>query len=467
MKILCLCDSPTLNSGFSRVATNLIQRWARMGATVDVWGIAFMGWGYKQHPYVNAFFPAGTGHPNDHWAGQQRLEMFLTHLQQSDYTHLWIMQDTFQLVNFGFPKVLRKICAEKGIRSMMYFPVDAPLDPAWTDILAAVDVPVAYTHYGRAMAQVALAARKTQIARLVQAAAAEPDGPRKEEMTAQAQAAVEEVEGLNAAPVVEVLPHGVDTTVYHPVSERAELRQKFWSTEFAKPDDFLMVNVNVNQRRKDVARSLEILKAVRALGVPAKLMMHMTAISDDGLNLELVGRQLGLEQNVDWSHHDHLFVRGQGKLAESALVQLYNIADLYLTTTLGEGWGLGITEALACGTAVAIPEHTSCLEIAQELDRLGMVEQCVPLPIERYGLFQGMDNSRGRMRVDVDLAAARIRDYYESGVWRKRAGLTQPVREWLSWDRVAREMMKLMKAESGKQKAESGKPKAEEKAVVL
>jgi len=431
MKILCLCDSLTLTSGFARVASNLMRRWAVMGAKIDVWGIAFGGWGYKQHPYVETFFPAGSGMAADHWASQERLNLFLTQLNLGGYTHVWIMQDTFQLVNFDFPRALRKICTEKKIRSMFYFPVDAPLEPAWTDIIAAVDVPVAYTQYGADEAMAKMARRAAEI--------------KAHNATAPADQKLD-ITGLNYEVRVQHVPHGVDTKVYQAISDRAEARAKFWKDPFAPPETFLMVNVNVNQRRKDVARSLEILKAVQALGVPAKLIMHMRCISDDGLNLEQAGSQLGLQVMKDWSHHHHLFPGpAASALSEAGLVQLYNIADLYLTTTLGEGWGLGITEALACGTPVAIPDHTSCREISYYLMDNGMAEDRVLLPVERHGLWQGLDNSRMRPRVDVDAAAKAIADYYHSGAWRHRRGLTQPVREWLNWDRIARAMLKLWK----------------------
>ena len=456
MKLLCLCDSLTLTSGFSRVATNLIRRWAKAGAEIDVWGIAFQGWGYKEHPYVKTFFPAGTGQQGDHWASAEHLSLFLAQLQVGGYTHVWILQDTFQLVNFNFPAALRRICTEKAIKSMLYFPVDAPLDPEWTDIIAAVDVAVAFTKYGADEAGIKLALRLAELY--------EQSGKRKAESGNQdgdseiVNRQSEILNGLNYDIKIQVLPHGVDTDVYKPLPGRAELRRTFWQTEFAGPDDFLMLNVNVNQRRKDVGRSLEVLKAVRELGVPAKLLMHMSCISDDGLHLEKIGRQLGLECNVHWSHHDHLFVRGQGKFKEADMNQLYNIADLYLTTSLGEGWGLGITEALAAGVSVAVPDHTSCREIADGLAQGGMATKRVVLPVEENFVMQGLDNSRCRKRVDVVAAAYAIKSYYDAGSWRYAdwRKLTPEVEEWLCWDRIAREMRKLFgKADSGKRKAET------------
>src|SRR5437016_12145075 len=82
-----------------------------------------------------------------------------------------------------------------------------------------------------------------------------------------------------------VLPHGVDTGLYKPLKDRTTLRDVLWQQKWLDPDDFLILNVNANQRRKDVARSLELLAEVRRLSVPAKLLMHMPESSYEGLSL--------------------------------------------------------------------------------------------------------------------------------------------------------------------------------------
>jgi len=442
MKILCLCDSPTLTSGFARVAQNLFKRWARSGAKIDVWGIAFMGWGYKNVPYINELFPAGV---SGQWNHPDHLRVFLQQLRTGGYTHVWLMQDTFLLSLHDFPKALKDVCKEKGIRSMLYYPVDAPLKPEWTDIIAAVDVAVAYTEYGMLETQRAYARRVQQLraadrTKLIAAAlaAGQPVPP----------AEVEEPDEL----AIEILPHGVDTAVYRPLGDRERTRETFWVKPWLKPGDFLMLNVNSHQRRKDVTRSLEILAELKALGVPAKLVMHMSALSDIDVNLEAVGEQLGLTLYEDWVHHSQLFHLGQGSLPETApvgqpsLVQLYNLADLYLTTTRGEGWGLGITEALACGTPVAMPGHTACGDLMEMFACAGQSNRYVCLPAEGgCDVLEG-DNSRCRPRVNLREAGQRIKDYYEMGSWRQREVLNPFLTNEFSWDRIAREMLHRLKS---------------------
>jgi glycosyltransferase involved in cell wall biosynthesis len=432
MKILALCDSPTMTTGFARVAQNLFRRWAAAGVVIDCWGVGFGGWFYKNHPYVNEFFPGGRG---GQWYQPANLTLFLGQLQRGGYTHVWIMQDTFLLSPNGFPKALRKECKKRNIQSVLYFPVDAALDPLWTEIVAAAQTPVAYTEFGRS----------------------------------EALAQLEKSEFYSAGKAIEVIGHGVDATLYQPfpAETRSELRTRLWNERWLKPDDFLMINVNMNQRRKDVARSLEVLAELRRRQVPAKLLMHMPESSADGLSLEAVGGQLGLRVDKDWGHHGALFRGAQSKISEGKLVEFYNVADCYLTTTLGEGWGLGITEALACGLPVALPMHTACREIADRLMELGMGERVIPLAVEAHALYLETDNSRQRYRTDVRDAADKLEVYYRSDRWRERPALNPAVREWLSWDRIAGRFLELMGNKAGERPTSNVQTSARMEVEVL
>jgi glycosyltransferase involved in cell wall biosynthesis len=58
--------------------------------------------------------------------------------------------------------------------------------------------------------------------------------------------------------------------------------------------------------------------------------------------------------------------------------EIYNASDLYVTTTLGEGWGLGITEAMATRLPVIIPNTTSMTEIGGNGSRAYMLDTIIP-----------------------------------------------------------------------------------------
>ena len=354
IRILAFCDSPTLMTGFARVANNVLADWAsRPDTSVHCWAVNFSGWDYEKAPC--RLFPAG-GHD---WNSPGRLSKFLEHLAGGDYTHVWLMMDPDALSLHGFPQKLRQLCKAAGVRVMLYFPVDARLDRPWLEILSAVDAAVTYTAYGRDETRRALAKSQYPVA---------------------------------------VVGHGVEdhfkplTLEERQRARHSELQLPDKVVDFVKPDTFLMLNVNKNEWRKDPLRSLEILVELRRLGVPAKLILRMAPTSSmGGVALDLAAEQLGLTYGVEWCHI--------GPVPEAGLVALYNTADLYLTTSMGEGWGLGVTEAMACHCPVAMMCHTSLAEI-------GTGQGVIWLPPES-GHVCGAD-TRLRRRVDAVDAAGRI-----------------------------------------------------------
>lgn len=431
VKLLAVCDSPTLTTGFSRVATNLLSRFPLQPEQIHVWGIGFDGAGYKDCPWQ--VFPAG--HP---WHGARALSSLLQAIYVGKYTHVWMLQDLFQLSQAGFPEGLRQATqagfthnGERGrTRTTLYFPVDHHWMPAeWVDILGVVDAAVAYTEFGRKVTLDAVARRS------------------KPEAKKQKHPPLKDPHWADIA----VLPHGVDTKIYHPLAiDRDELRQGLWLFDgkpWVQPGDFLLLNVNTNQRRKDVTRSMEILAELVERGVPAKLVMHMAEQDDQGVSLEKIGEQLGLEYGKHWLHHGEFFERAacRSTMPESELVKLYHAADLLLTTTLGEGWGLSITEALACGCPVALPEHTACWEICRRLEGFGQEGLTLLVASDRAPVL-GFDNGVIRRRVELKYAASQVSDCRLSWVHgdRNRPRLLERSKQWLDWDRIAAEMWKVV-----------------------
>ena len=57
---------------------------------------------------------------------------------------------------------------------------------------------------------------------------------------------------------------------------------------------------------------------------------------------------------------------------------IYNSSDIYLTTTLGEGWGLTITEAFATKLPVIAPNTTSIRELSGFGSRAYLLDTIVP-----------------------------------------------------------------------------------------
>lgn len=442
--LLCLVDNPTKTgkSGFSRVSSNLISRWLPHFEAIDVWGINY--WDTPDDKAaakklgIREIYSSHNlaGGPRVPWFASEGMRRFLNLILNNKYTHLWMLQDTFNLTISGqnFPKMLKQVCdatqldiVEMGVKktihkprtqTTLYFPVDAPLEPAWCEIIDVVDNAVAYTEYG-----------KHEVLRNLGATTKD----------------------------IKVIPHGVDASHFFPLGNRIDLRRKvskMWDMPIAD-DDFLLLNVNSNQRRKDTLRSLEVLKVLINDGIPAKLIMHMHHKDDielmngTGIDLEVIGNQLGLKLGRDWVHSASFCHANAQQLEDAELNELYNAVDVTFSTTLGEGWGLSFVEATSAGCIVAAPRHTACTEVLKNIEKLngeyGYGRQ-VLFDIETHGSVTIADNSRVRHRVNVNHAVATLTNIYKTERHLKvRQPMTDKLRNWLSWDRIANEWLTLFK----------------------
>lgn len=392
-KILAFGDSPTRHTGFARVVRNVLTRWHRSGLDVACVGIGFEGEGYERLPFQ--IYPGGTGD----WNSPARLSALLQRLDQGGYTHLWMLMDPDALSDHGFPEGLRRVAQAKGIRVTLYYPLDATPERAWLGIMKAVDAPVAYTEHARRVTRAVL--------------------------------------GQSEYPIT-VIPHGVDDC-FVPLSVEQRRRAREMQVRVGQEPvrwlndgTLLLLNVNKNEWRKDLLRSLEILARLRdERDVPAKLILRTQPVSSmGGIVIELAAAQLGLthgKEYVIWPSAD-----------DAALVALYNAADLYLTTTLGEGWGLGVTEAMGCHCPVAMPNHTSLAEI-------GLGEPVTWLPQED-GVVCGGD-TRLRRRVDLAGAVDAITDAYRQGRIGRGVRCAPAAGHLWSWNQVAERMRVVLLGE--------------------
>ena len=427
-RVLAFCDTPTVRpdgipgaqqtTGFATVGRALFTAWNAAGVDVDVWALHFDGWGYDQVPWK--LFPAGRD-----WHTPTMLSAFLAKMCSGDYTHVWLLMNAETLSQGNFPKQFKACCEKYGIHATLYFPLDAENPPAhWFEILSAVDVAVTFTYWAR-----------NQVLNSLRRATVPGTLPKP-------------------LPTIHVLPHGVDDhfQAFNDTNRRTEARSQYlvpkkadnleWRP-FLRSGDFCIVAVNKNEWRKDLLRTLEITKRLIDRGVPAKLILRTAphgGPGQGGIPIDHAAEKLGLRANVDWTRLDGV--------TPDELVSLYNSADLCLLTTMGEGWGLTMTEALKCGTPVAVGSHTACCEIGRQVNEAAQkVENpdVLLLGLET-GFVMGYENQL-RRRVDVELATQRVYDFYLD--WKdrgtERVQLAPGILEWLAWPRIGREFLKLMK----------------------
>lgn len=173
--------------------------------------------------------------------------------------------------------------------------------------------------------------------------------------------------GRTWAPEAPVVPHGVDADLYHPAtpdspytSSGGKLVTDKKSAKEAlgyDPNVFLVVRVDRNSRRKDFSSTWKALVPLMKKHEDIQVHFHCRPIGEDGVEMpQLFSREPELAERfaTPGNHDTHI------GWSQQDLAILYNAADLVVSTSWGEGFGLTLAESIACGTPV-IAQNTSAI----------------------------------------------------------------------------------------------------------
>ena len=149
------------------------------------------------------------------------------------------------------------------------------------------------------------------------------------------------------------VPHGINEKDFYPITEKEELLEmrKFKNQVIGnRPNDFVLLYVNRNIRRKMVGDSLLAFQHFVNQLPPEKrsrvtYVMHTQPIDNNGTDLPKLIEHLMPEVNVVFS---------QQKLEAKQMNYLYNIADVTMNLASNEGFGLGTCESLMAGTPIIV-----------------------------------------------------------------------------------------------------------------
>lgn len=349
------------NTGFGQVSRNIVTNLLNSGDfEVDIVGINYDGDPYDETKWPGTVFPAMRGRMQhqiymDVFGRQRVLDLIGT----GKYDVLFMIQDTFVTKEF-MPNLIeaREIT---GTKMVYYYPVDSYLHPSWvTDVVSKVDYPIVYTEYGK---------RETL----------KHDPSLKSKL--------------------EIIYHGTNTGEFFPIpQDMSEFRSHYFKG--IADDRFLIMNLNRNQPRKDVLRSMLIIKELHERGRNPLLYLHMAG-QDVGGDIREWADQLGLEYGKHFVFPDNF---GEGMPIDT-INALYNSVDCVLTTTHGEGWGLSLTEAMSTKVPIVAPDVTSITEILA--DNRGILVPSGKTNHDWYTQGPG-DNNRLRPLMNVHDAADAI-----------------------------------------------------------
>lgn len=178
---------------------------------------------------------------------------------------------------------------------------------------------------------------------------------------------------------VTYMPHGVRTDLYRPLEGRKEDCKKQW---YIEPGDFTVLMVTMNRSRKMNPRAFRGYKRFLELNPDVKSHLFFwgnieprpggeategpigLGVSDVGVNLLPEIIRLGLGESIMWP--DRSFIAegvpewaGENYEGGWDMVKLYNAADVLLFCTGGEGFGLPLIEAQACGIPVVTTDYAA------------------------------------------------------------------------------------------------------------
>lgn len=331
--ILVWSDSVLASTGFGIVSKNILNELYQTGIyEIDQLAINYFGDFYDKEQVPYCLVPARLGNPNDPYGNQ----MLLQALNRKDYDYLFIINDTF--VVEGVADAIQEIRQKKvqegknPFSIIYYFPVDCKILSTASKMIKLADRAVAYSQF-----------------------------------------AFDEAKKVELKPS-DIIHHGVDLNLFHPIStkERNLYRNKYFGVN---DSTFVFINVNRNSLRKDMPRTLLAFSEFRKK-VPNSLLYMHTKVEDGfgGYNIDLKVplQELGLSMKKDVIFPNQ-YNPAKGFPPE-ILNRLYCCADVFISTHLGEGYGLTIQESMACGTPIIVPNNTVMPEIVG--DNRGYMYPC-------------------------------------------------------------------------------------------
>lgn len=291
------------HTGFARVNEALAAGLQALGWQVSVLAVRYTG---DPTPLQQTFrlYPADTG--NDYY-GMRRLPNVIAHAKPDVVLLVndpWIVDDYLTILN-QVEDPLPPIAA--------YMPVDGPnLNPLRLQQLGRLDAAIAYTEFGGL--ELAKAGLEQEIA---------------------------------------VIPHGIDLALFRPLDQWDARRQ------LGIPDGFVVLLSDANSSRKRQDLAIRAFAEFARDAPDAWLLIHSEMNSPWGWDLAWLCRKAGvLDQTIFTGKH--------GKLTDDKLRVIYSCADVYLSASMGEGWGFGAMEAMACGLPVIAPNWAALAEWAND-----------------------------------------------------------------------------------------------------
>lgn len=384
INLLWIGDSPEVSTGFGRVAQGILESLLTTGN----YNISVLGINHPvgiPHRYEGMFriYPArakgdiyGYNMIDDIMKNERPEVVFINN-------DLWICQE-----------YSKKIPA--GVKIISYSPVDAlPIEKDWLGPLVATNTRVTtYTEFAR-----------------------------------------QAIKDAGYKKKIPIFGHGVDTDEFYPISDARNFLNGI-------PNDvFVIQNVGRNQPRKRIDLFLKAC-SIFLDSIPKKehkdvMFYWHGSLRDIGWNLITLAQR--------WEIDDKLLLTDQTNFTPASgvsiqmLNKIYNVADVHVLTSMGEGWGLPNFESAACGVAQVVPNHSACKEIWKDSAKL--------IDIKYWEVLTGGINTEGGV-IDAEHLAEILKELFYNRDEVKRLGelaYEKTQQECYSWEYIAYQVHDLIK----------------------
>lgn len=174
---------------------------------------------------------------------------------------------------------------------------------------------------------------------------------------------------VKAPPVPKcyALPHGTDGSIFFK-RDRQESRNTFTARLVREekpyrldPEAFLIGVNATNTPRKDWGLAFQTVSILERVGMKVGLLAHTNKLQDGAWDLIELHKAMGLYGRVIFTDRD---------FTDEEMSWWYAACDCTLGIGAGEGWGLPMSESLACGVPVLTVDYAGALEFVAKSNRI-------------------------------------------------------------------------------------------------
>ena len=230
----------------------------------------------------------------------------------------------------------------------------------------------------------------------------------------------------------EYIPHAIDEKNYFPLTktQREELKTK-WRLQ----DKFVIGSVFRNQGRKMADRMIKAFAIFAKTHPDAILFMHCDPQDAAAVfNIKLLIERHKIQNRCVFTGMQ--FFKG---FDYKKMNEIYNVMDVFMLSTSGEGFGVPIIEAMACEVPCVVTDYTTTHELLMEDGQCG-----IPVPI--YTEITGSWTvERGLM--DIPKGAEALETLYNNKELRERYGKVgrEKILRQYTWDIVGKQWDDLIR----------------------